>query len=1238
MQQISLRSQLLVLILTLSSSVLKADLKKQVLNYVPTQNQWDEAVRFKTDIQTGHIYFANNFFRYVYYDGLDIEAVHHTKEDSYFDAYKTKIDCYAYDLTFVNANPKPKVSTFDKRSFYHNYFLGNDAKKWAGNVPVFGAIVYENMFPGIDVKAYSEQTSFKYDVIVHPSGSIASLKLKYKGVTPKLLPNGNIQIPLGFNTIYETAPYTYQIINGQKVTVPSSFVLSNEGELSFNFPKGYNKNVDLIIDPTLVFATYSASTGMTFGFSATYDNAGSLYAGGECFAVGWPSTVGAFQLAYAGGVDAGLNKYTPNGNALVYSTYYGGSGSDLPNNMVVNGNNELAITGSTSSPNLPTTPGCYDNTINGTSDAYVARFNSTGTALIGATFIGGSGVEAQNSFALSPNYGDGNRGEIFYDNNNDILVAGSTSSTDFPTTPGAYQTVSGGSQDGMFFKVDGTCSNLIFSTYLGGTGDDAAFSVGKNNAGSWVLCGGTTSANFPTTAGTVTPTAQGGTDGFVCVLNNTASTLLQSSFIGTSSYDHAFKVQVDPNDTIYVCGQTEGATFPVSPGVYNVPNSTIYFQKLTPDLSSMVLSTRIGQTTNLVPTAFLKDNCGNVYFSGFQAGQTLALTPNAHQSTPGGFWLAVLTGDFTQLVYATYMGAAGDHVDGGTSRFDPQGIVYQSVCTASASQYQSPGCWSPTNMVNSWDVASFKFDFELSGVIASLTISPNDSGCAPHTVNFTNTSVAGLNYLWDFGDGNTSNLASPTHTFTTAGTYTVALYAYNPNGCINEDTAYTTIKVIASVDAGFSYNKVLDCVDDTVHFTLNNQNQSANVLFNWDFGDGSGSSLPNPSHTYVNQGIYTVTCFASNGFCFDTTQTIIDLNHPINAYFLANSQDVTANPPVVYVDSACLGVPMNVDATGIPGSPIYSSYPLNAITFEWNWGDGTPLENSGTSPTTAHVYANPGLYTILLTITDTLGCIDTFSRLVYIDTPPFVDFTVSDDNICVGDPVFFTDTVAPMTLYFEWDFGDSKKLVDVHNPTHIWDKPNTYTVTLTGNYRICKPMVVTKLITVNGYPTVNLGADTSICPGLTGALVLTNLNASMNPPGTVVSLWSTGETSSSLTASESGRYWLKESIGECSTTDSIWIKRDCYLNIPNSFSPGGDGLNDYFLPRELLSSGLKTFKMNIYNRWGENIFSTTSIDGRGWDGKYNGVPQPLGVYVYVIEVEFVNNVRKNYSGNVTLIR
>jgi gliding motility-associated-like protein len=135
-------------------------------------------------------------------------------------------------------------------------------------------------------------------------------------------------------------------------------------------------------------------------------------------------------------------------------------------------------------------------------------------------------------------------------------------------------------------------------------------------------------------------------------------------------------------------------------------------------------------------------------------------------------------------------------------------------------------------------------------------------------------------------------------------------------------------------------------------------------------------------------------------------------------------------------------------------------------------------------------------------------------------------------------------------------------------------------------------------------------------------------------------LWSTGETSSGITVTEPGVYWVQATTqgSNCSSVDSIWVKRDCYLNIPNAFSPDGDGMNDYFLPRELLSSGITSFKMNIYNRWGENIFTTTQIDGRGWDGKYNNQLQPMGAYVYIIEVSFNNLTRKVFQGNVTLIR
>ncbi|MBK7690137.1 MAG: gliding motility-associated C-terminal domain-containing protein [Bacteroidetes bacterium] len=226
----------------------------------------------------------------------------------------------------------------------------------------------------------------------------------------------------------------------------------------------------------------------------------------------------------------------------------------------------------------------------------------------------------------------------------------------------------------------------------------------------------------------------------------------------------------------------------------------------------------------------------------------------------------------------------------------------------------------------------------------------------------------------------------------------------------------------------------------------------------------------------------------------------------------------------------------------------------------------------------------------------------------------------------------FYDTLSPNIINFSWDFKDGNVLNNVSNPTHTWESGGLYNVTLTAKSTFCPDKVVSQDIQVNSYPQINIGRDTSICPGLTGSILI----ADVNNPGALYD-WSTGESSNSIVVSQAGTYWAR-SKGECSVSDTIEVVRDCYLNIPNAFSPDGDGLNDYFIPREILSSGLKTFKMDIYNRWGENIFTTTSIDGRGWDGKYNGVPQPMSTYVYIIDAEFNNNIKKNFKGNVILVR
>lgn len=437
-------------------------------------------------------------------------------------------------------------------------------------------------------------------------------------------------------------------------------------------------------------------------------------------------------------------------------------------------------------------------------------------------------------------------------------------------------------------------------------------------------------------------------------------------------------------------------------------------------------------------------------------------------------------------------------------------------------------------------------------------------------------------------------------------------------GCAPYSFSQSYVVGVGKVNADFTYQKFYGCDEDTVVFN-NITNPQTGTTYTWFFGDLTTSTAANPTHIYANQGTYTVTLISDHPPCIpDTISKVIVVSHPIDAVIAVKGQNGK--------DSVCLGDP--VLAT--------TSSTVNAALVEWAyyWGDGSSDIMTTNTPV-PHTYTAPGTYTVTHVIRDTLGCIDSTTQNVFVDNPPFEDFTISDNLVCVGDPVFFTDTLAPYIQSFTWDFGDGKRLDNVHNPVHTYDYANSFTVWLIGKYLVCPDDSVSKTVVVEAFPEVNLGPDTSICPGVTSTILLTDVDN----PGQIYT-WNTGETANAISVTTPGHYWAMGSSATagCTTVDSIWIKRDCYLNIPNSFSPNNDGRNDYFIPRELLSSGLTSFTMNIFNRWGELIFTTSKIDGRGWDGKYNGVDQPLGVYVYVIKAEFMNNVKKEFSGNVTLMR
>jgi gliding motility-associated-like protein len=852
------------------------------IDFIRNENQFPKEVLFKADLPGGAVFLTQQGFTYNYFRTQDLEHIHDRMHENK-NVENDIVHFHAYQVSFVNANTNATIIEEDKQTYYNNYFIGNDASKWASHVPLFKKVTWHNIYSNIDAVVYSKGTSLKYDFIVSPQADAAQIVLDYKGLTPAINEEGGLVLETSVNTVTEQAPYAYQMVNGKEVKISCHFKRTATGQITFEFPDGYNKTLPLIIDPILVFSTFSGSTATTYGFSATYDLSGNLYAGGECFNVGWPVSIGAYQGSFGGSVDDGINKYSSNGSTRIYATYYGGSSSDYPNNMMVNSNNELVVSGSTSSSNLPTTPGCYDNTYNGQMDIYIARFSMDGSALRAATYLGGTSGDGFNSSALSPNYGDANRGEVLAANGGHIIIANSSTSSNFPVTSNAYQSTNGGNQDAVVCELDSNLTTLIYSTYFGGSQDDAALSLVMNSSNQIVICGGTKSSNLPVTSGAYIPTFQGVTDGFVSILNLSGS-LISSTFLGTALYDHAYKVQIDELDNVYVLGQTNSASnFPVSPGAFNVANGNIFIQKLNPTLSASLLSTRMGNATStlFVPTAFMHDVCGNTYFSGFDASNFSPLSSNAYQTTPGSFWLGALSPDFTTLLYGTFFGPIGTHVDGGTSRFDPSGIIYHSACTADGSFPTTPGVVSPTKLSPNWDIASYKFNMEVGAVLADFNLAnnANDTGCADYHVTFDNLSQGATNYWWNFGNGDTSILSEPSYTFT-EGPHTITLIASRSTGCHLKDTATMEIFVKPSNKPLLHLRDTFLCDPVSIQLNSNVSNLSTALSFHW---EPTNAILTNPNQPSVIADPSLATDFTvyvdnnATGECVDTAMGTVHI-------------------------------------------------------------------------------------------------------------------------------------------------------------------------------------------------------------------------------------------------------------------------------------------------------------------------------------------------------------------------
>jgi len=261
------------------------------------------------------------------------------------------------------------------------------------------------------------------------------------------------------------------------------------------------------------------------------------------------------------------------------------------------------------------------------------------------------------------------------------------------------------------------------------------------------------------------------------------------------------------------------------------------------------------------------------------------------------------------------------------------------------------------------------------------------------------------------------------------------------------------------------------------------------------------------------------------------------------------------------------------------------------------------------------------------------GCADTAEVMVRVDTASEIRFRMDRDNICRGQAVTFTPEYGKGAIRnILWDFGDGS--VSGSAAMHRYESGGIFIISLTAKFPACPDHSFYDTLTVHDYPVVNLGRDTFICPG-SPPLRLKNLR---EPASSLKYQWSTGDTATSILARYPGTYYVRGTSGfGCSVTDTVRVERSCYLDIPNAFTPNGDGNNDYFFPRKILSGNLSMFRMSIYNRWGQLIWQTSGTEGMGWDGKLNGVAQPEGVYVYLIEAVINNTITETYKGNISLL-
>ena len=1269
-------------------------LQNNPLKFTENKGQFIPAALYSSQIPNGDLCLTQKGLAYIFFDQKAHEELMHAKHASHTGEETPDsivIPQHFFRANFIKSNEDFQHFGSKPTSDKTNYLIGK-RDNWKTDISSFKEVYYTEIYNGIDFKIYEHGASLKYEYIVAPKANPKKIKIEFEGLDSCFLKNEALHLVTSVNEITEQKPYAYQIINDTKVKVDCRFNLKGN-KLSYSLGK-YNKDLPLIIDPQLIFSTSSGSTADNWGNTACLDQEGNLYAGGTIFGTtasaggfintnfvygfldidGFPVTPGAFQTTFSfdpntptwtdgtnfyirqsdhAKTDIGVMKFDSSGTTLLYSTYIGGLDTDIPVSINTNSNNELVILGVTGSNNFPEAINAFNAgaaippflgvyQFQNSADIIITTLSALGNDLIASRYMGGTGADGvmADDDVLVNNYGDQLRGDIITDNNNNIICASFSKSIDFPVANAADSTLDG-DLDAVLFSLSPDLATVNWSTYYGGDGDDAAYSIKQDSEGSIVFSGGSNSPNLDSISSFG---YNGDVDGFIAKLSANGSTLIGSAYLGTPNFDQSYFVDIDQDDDIYLFGQTKGQ-YTRSDSVYFNENGGQFLHKISKDLSTTMYATTFGSVNpagnivpNISPTAFLVNDCENVFVSGwggetntdYNGGWTFGMplkdqTKGDDETDSSDFYLAVFLKDAKDVLFGTYFGGneSQEHVDGGTSRFDKQGIVYQSVCSGCGSNTDFPtfpddgsqNTYPMRNASGNCNLGVFKYD--LSSLEAELEVQDRD--CGNKTVRLANNSVGGVDFTWYFGDGDTLFTYSKDtveHLYLARGEYEIILVATDLTTCTGKDTARATVIIGDSIFASGP---------DTICFQEQAQLKVENSI--------------NP--------VWVAHPDLSCSTCFNPIATPVVTSTTYKVYEVIAPDCIVEDSVTVYmypdfsIDIEIADRPCQQDLV------IFQNTSQAASGFIWNFGDGSPsLETESLIVT--HQYKKTGIYTVSLFGTHAEPLCANLTDIALTEVK-FLDslYASGHDTICFGESTFI-------------------RVDSATNP--IWEDLHVLKCVEGTN---CEIALVTPPDSMYYYVSESLGEDCIVrdsvlidmypLPVPVPTILYKNsrcwdrpfeLYAGINNNDCICCdpvqgwKWDFGDGNFSEELNPSHQYdapgtyditlyaYAHDTVKHTLEV-TVFHQDSCLKNIyiPNAFTPNDDGENDKLYVRAI---NVIDVDFHVFNRWGEEVFTSYSLQ-HGWDGIYKGVKQTHQVYTYTCNATFWDGEKVFLEGNVTLI-